>query len=162
MVDRLDEERIEILRRWGAGLALDGREELRAAGKAITVLIEEIDLLLIDLWNTRVERDEQTGAPVPGLAETLSERLVTRRTTPPAPRSLDAAGAVELRSPATEAPAEVERGKTDRRALPRGPDGRDRIGADRVEPRRTEMLLSVLSATLHGGLPVRKESKVSG
>lgn len=85
MVDRLDEERIEILRRWGAGLALDGREELRAAGKAITVLVEEIDLLLIDLWNTRVERDERTGAPVPGLAETLSERLVARRTTPPVP-----------------------------------------------------------------------------
>lgn len=65
MVDRLDEERIEILRRWGAGLALDGREELRAAGKAITVLVEEIDLLLIDLWNTRVERDERTGARFP-------------------------------------------------------------------------------------------------
>ena len=85
MVDRLDEERIEILRRWGAGLALDSREELRAAGKAITVLIEEIDRLQIDLWNTRVEHEGQTGAPAYGLAETLSERLVTRRTTSPVP-----------------------------------------------------------------------------
>ena len=43
MVDRLDEERLEILRGWGAGLAGDTREELRAAGKAITVLIDEIE-----------------------------------------------------------------------------------------------------------------------
>lgn len=85
MVDRMDEERIEILRRWGAGLALDSREELRAAGKAITVLIEEIDRLQIDLWNTRVERDEQAGPSAPGLTETLSGRLATRRATPPVP-----------------------------------------------------------------------------
>jgi hypothetical protein len=57
MVDRLDEERLEILRSWGVGLASDDREELRAAGKAITVLIEEIDRLQVDLWNARaVER----------------------------------------------------------------------------------------------------------
>ena len=48
MVDRLDEERIEILRSWGLGLASDDREELRAAGKAITVLIDEIDRLQVD------------------------------------------------------------------------------------------------------------------
>ena len=58
MVDRLDEERIEILRSWGTGLASDDREELRAAGKAITVLIEEIDRLQVDLWNARVARRE--------------------------------------------------------------------------------------------------------
>jgi hypothetical protein len=58
MVDRLDEERLEILRSWGIGLASDDREELRAAGKAITVLIEEIDRLQVDLWNARaVERE---------------------------------------------------------------------------------------------------------
>ncbi len=58
MVDRLDEERLEILRSWGAGLALDDREELRAAGKAITVLVEEIDRLQIDLWNARAVEHE--------------------------------------------------------------------------------------------------------
>ena len=58
MVDRLYEERLEILRSWGIGLASDDREELRAAGKAITVLIEEIDRLQVDLWNARaVERE---------------------------------------------------------------------------------------------------------
>ena len=56
MIDRLDEQRLEILRGWGAGLASDEREELRAAGKAITVLIEEIDRLQVDLWNARVDQ----------------------------------------------------------------------------------------------------------
>src|SRR3954452_13880014 len=73
MVDRLDEERIEILRSWGLGLGSDDREELRAAGKAITVLIEEIDRLQVDLWNARVaeiqaielEREEDDGAGIP-------------------------------------------------------------------------------------------------
>ena len=45
MVDRLDEERIEILKKWGADLATDTREQLRAAGKAITILIHEIERL---------------------------------------------------------------------------------------------------------------------
>ncbi len=58
MVERLDEERIEILRSWGLGLASDDREELRAAGKAITVLIEEIDRLQVDLWNAKVAQRE--------------------------------------------------------------------------------------------------------
>jgi hypothetical protein len=84
--DRLDEERLEILRRWGAGLASDDREELRAAGKAITVLIEEIDHLQVDLWSARVERREtpvtaeQHVAATPGTA--LRDRLSrTPRTT---------------------------------------------------------------------------------
>ena len=65
MVDRLDEERIEILRSWGIGLASDDREELRAAGKAITVLIEEIDRLQVDLWNARaVEHEPVERKPV--------------------------------------------------------------------------------------------------
>ena len=53
MAERLDDERIEILRTWGAGLSSDPREELRAAGKAITVLIDEIDRLHVDVWNAR-------------------------------------------------------------------------------------------------------------
>ena len=77
MVDRLDEERIEILRSWGVGLALDDREELRAAGKAITVLIDEIDRLQVDLWNARVEQHEAPFAPlvVAGQGKALRDRL---------------------------------------------------------------------------------------
>lgn len=81
MVDRLDEERIEILRGWGAGLAAsDGREELRAAGKAIIVLIEEIDRLQVDLWNAHVDHRapfEPAAASSQGIAEALLDRLAT-------------------------------------------------------------------------------------
>ena len=79
MVDRLDEERIEILRSWGLGLASDDREELRAAGKAITVLIEEIDRLQVDLWNARAER-EATEPPASATQGTaLRDRLARVR-----------------------------------------------------------------------------------
>ena len=50
MAERLDEDRLEILRTWGAGLSTSGRDELRAAGKAIVMLIEEIDRLQADVW----------------------------------------------------------------------------------------------------------------
>lgn len=51
--ERLDEEKIGILRSWGAGLSADDREEVRAAGKAIVLLIEEIERLHVDVWNAR-------------------------------------------------------------------------------------------------------------
>ena len=87
MVDRLDEERIEILRSWGLGLASDDREELRAAGKAITGLIEEIDRLHVDLWNARVvepeasnrERDEAEPLVATTQGTALRERLARIR-----------------------------------------------------------------------------------
>jgi hypothetical protein len=77
MIDRLDEERLEILRGWGAGLAADGREELRAAGKAITVLVDEIDRLQVDLWNARVDHRppcEPAAAASGEIAEVLLDR----------------------------------------------------------------------------------------
>jgi hypothetical protein len=51
--DRLDEAKIEQLRAWGAGLCADGGYELRAAGKAILLLIEEIGRLHVDVWNAK-------------------------------------------------------------------------------------------------------------
>jgi hypothetical protein len=59
MAERLDEERLEILRTWGVGLASDNREELRAAGKAITILVEEIERLHVELWHAK-----EAGSPV--------------------------------------------------------------------------------------------------
>ena len=50
---RLDDEKLDTLRSWGAGLSADGRDELRAAGKAILILVEEIDRLQVDLWRHR-------------------------------------------------------------------------------------------------------------
>ena len=52
---RLDEAKIETLRVWGVGLAGDPREEVRAAGRAITMLVEEIERLNVDLWNERAQ-----------------------------------------------------------------------------------------------------------
>ena len=46
MSDRLDEGKIELLRAWGAGLRADGNHDLRATGKAILLLIEEIERVL--------------------------------------------------------------------------------------------------------------------
>jgi hypothetical protein len=81
MVERLDEERIEILRSWGLGLASDDREELRAAGKAITVLIDEIDRLQVDLWNARVVEPEaavQDRGPEPEPLVTATQGTALR------------------------------------------------------------------------------------
>ena len=76
MIDRLDEQRLEILRSWGTGLSSDPREELRAAGKAITVLIEEIDQLQVDLWNAKVEqRDSSRAFEAASQATTVRPRL---------------------------------------------------------------------------------------
>ena len=46
-----------MLRAWGAGLSSDARDEVRAAGRAIQLLIDEIDLLNVDLWNIRATAD---------------------------------------------------------------------------------------------------------
>lgn len=89
MVDRLDEEKLETLRRWGVGLADDQRVELRAAGKAILILIEEIERLQVDLWHRRDSREPPPAeaahespvaappeeTPSPRLELTLRERL---------------------------------------------------------------------------------------
>lgn len=56
MSGRLDDEKLETLRGWGAGLAGDGRDELRAAGKAILILVEEIERLQVDVWHARETR----------------------------------------------------------------------------------------------------------
>lgn len=58
MNDRLDEAKIEQLRAWGSGLSADGGYELRAAGKAILLLIEEIERLHIDVWNAKATQEQ--------------------------------------------------------------------------------------------------------
>lgn len=83
MVERLDEERLEMLRGWGAGLATDGRDELRAAGKAILLLIEEIERLQVDAWNARGAANRASELESSQkLATTLRDRLAATRTPP--------------------------------------------------------------------------------
>jgi hypothetical protein len=85
VVERLDEDRIEMLRSWGEGLQTSDRDELRAAGRAILMLIEEIDRLEADLWNERAAliqaATEQRSSA--SLAGTLRDRLA--RAAPPEP-----------------------------------------------------------------------------
>jgi len=61
---RLDEAKIETLRVWGEGLAGDPRDEIRAAGRAITLLVEEIERLNVDLWNERAHVVWAPGAAI--------------------------------------------------------------------------------------------------
>ena len=51
-------EQDEQLRAWGAGLVADGNYELRATGKAILLLIEEIERLHVDLWNAKTTQEQ--------------------------------------------------------------------------------------------------------
>lgn len=99
VAERLDEERLEILRAWGTGLWTSDRDELRAAGKAIVMLIEEIDRLQADVWmagEAAVQRARAAATPAPDpepvqeqprlevdgadtIALTLSERIARGR-----------------------------------------------------------------------------------
>ena len=79
---RLDEAKIETLRIWGDGLSGDPREEVRAAGRAITLLVEEIERLNVDLWNERAHiRFAEPSAPAdreqPAAQRTLVPRFGT-------------------------------------------------------------------------------------
>ena len=94
-MERLDEERIDVLRRWGDGLSSDAREEVRAAGRAILILIEEIERLHVDLWN---ERSRSNAVPSPAvdqaapsgeLRATLRSRLAQLRRRPAATDEAD-------------------------------------------------------------------------
>jgi hypothetical protein len=71
-VEPLDEEKIDLLRRWGEGLERDGRDELRAAGRAIMLLIEEIERLHVELWSLR--------SSAPAREEELPASLLARLT----------------------------------------------------------------------------------
>ena len=78
VVERLDEERLETLRTWGAGLSANARDELRAAGKAILMLVDEIDRLEADLWNARAATKQAEGeAAAAKEAETVAAAAAT-------------------------------------------------------------------------------------
>jgi hypothetical protein len=82
VVERLDEERLEMLRSWGAGLSTSGRDELRAAGKAILMLMEEIERLQVDVWNARAAANQAAAQrSSQSIATTLRDRLSQRHVT---------------------------------------------------------------------------------
>lgn len=72
---RLDEAKVETLRSWGEGLQTDPREEVRAAGRAITMLVEEIERLNIDLWHARTDARDSVADGSSAAVANLSRPL---------------------------------------------------------------------------------------
>jgi hypothetical protein len=79
---RLDEEKLEALRSWGDRLREAGGEESAAVGRAILMLVEEIDRLHIELWHARIrpidETSEATDVPVEVGEEPVTSSLRER------------------------------------------------------------------------------------
>ena len=83
-MQRLDEERLETLREWGQGLSTNARDELRAAGKAILMLVDEVDRLQADVWHARAAATQRgLSDSSEALAATLSERISRGRAQTP-------------------------------------------------------------------------------
>ena len=50
----LDSEKLSLLGKWADGLQRDSRAEVAASGKAILMLIEEIERLHVVIWDGRL------------------------------------------------------------------------------------------------------------
>jgi hypothetical protein len=82
LTERLDEAKLDQLRAWGTGLSFHESPDVRATGKAILMLIEEIERLHVDVWNAKApsaeadpeDRSLELDEP-DQLALTLRERL---------------------------------------------------------------------------------------
>jgi hypothetical protein len=75
---QLDEEKLATLRRWGEGLRELGSEELAAAGRAILLLLEEIDRLHTELWHQSQSPStgqDEAASNNTSLSTTLRDRL---------------------------------------------------------------------------------------
>ena len=76
VAERLDEAKLATLRLWAEGLARDERDEMRAAARAILLLIDDVESLHMDLWHAR-----GLGAPAEedsAASETLRSALADR------------------------------------------------------------------------------------
>ena len=81
MAQRLDEQKIATLRLWADGLARDERDEMRAAARAILMLIDEVELLHVEVWHAgrlSASSDEGTPEPDPAAPDRPSLRSVLR------------------------------------------------------------------------------------
>jgi hypothetical protein len=67
----LDAEKLSVLRSWGEGLERDERSEVAAAGRAILMLVDEIERLHVLMWDRHLYPEQMTAGP-------LNERLQGR------------------------------------------------------------------------------------
>jgi hypothetical protein len=89
----LNEEKLEALRSWGERLEQTSGEESAAVGRAILMLVEEIDRLHIELWHARLPSDHHPGEdrptsdpeaePVPAALHLRLKRLLQRSSDAP-------------------------------------------------------------------------------
>jgi hypothetical protein len=79
----LDAEKLSLLATWAEGLQADQRAEVAASGKAILMLIEEIERLHVVVWDGRLnpartpEPEPEQGNPdeFPSLLHRLRHRF---------------------------------------------------------------------------------------
>ena len=76
VAERLDEAKLSTLRLWAEGLARDERDEMRAAARAILLLIDDVESLHMDLWHARGLG--ASGEDDPGGPDTLRSALAHR------------------------------------------------------------------------------------
>ena len=83
----IDAEKLDVLSQWASGLEHDERVEVAAAGRAILLLIEEIERLHVHSWDQQLypvpapvpDHAQSTAAgPRPRLLETLRAQLRRR------------------------------------------------------------------------------------
>ena len=67
----LDAEKLGVLRGWGEGLERDQRDEVAAAGRAILMLVDEIERLHVLMWERHLYPEQMPTGP---LAERLQKR----------------------------------------------------------------------------------------
>jgi hypothetical protein len=65
----LDVEKLSLLGKWAEGLQRDQRAEVAASGKAILMLIEEIERLHVVIWDGRLNPSREPEPREPERAE---------------------------------------------------------------------------------------------
>ncbi len=87
MAERLDESKLATLQLWAEGLARDERDEIRAAARAILLLIDDIESLHVDLWHARGlgAPAEEEAVVADKLRSALADRFRSLRGDSPTP-----------------------------------------------------------------------------
>jgi hypothetical protein len=83
----IDAEKIRLLDQWAEGLQRDERAEVAAAGRAILMLIEEVERLHVLLWDRRLN-PETPAAEAAEVVDAAPEMVEVDATEPELERSL--------------------------------------------------------------------------